>query len=147
MKKLSIFLVAILSLSFFTFSFAGDLVSPEAGRYFNEAIKAQKSGDFEKAKIGYNKTLLLDPNNLDWQKFILNNYGIMFVESGDFEKAESAFLEVLEIDPDYEPAKINLGILYDKRKSRLEALEYWAKLYNWEAGKPRKLIFSEQAQK
>ena len=124
------------------FCFAGDMVAKEAVNYFNAGVKAQKGAIFVDADINYTKALLMDPNNMEFQKNILNNRGIMFAQLGDSEKAEAAFKAVLSIDPQNRAAKLNLGLINEKRLSRCEALEYWAKIYNFDKQKPRDFIIS-----
>jgi tetratricopeptide (TPR) repeat protein len=127
-----------------SFCYAGELVSSEAGKYFNAGVKAQKGGNLVEAEINYQKTVLLDPNNLDWQKHILNNRGIMFMQMGDVEKAEAAFRAAMQIDPGYKPAKLNLGLLIDKQRSRCESLEYWFKVFKMEKMIPKKFVMSDE---
>lgn len=132
----------------FSLSYAGELVAKEAVNYYNEAVKAQKAANFAVADINYQKTLLLDPNNSKWKKFITNNYGVMYAQQGNLEKAEASFNEVLKIDPNYQPAKLNLGYIYEKRRSRLESLEYWLKVLNIDLDqlKPKDFILEENPQ-
>ncbi len=63
-------------------------------------------------------------------KIILNNSGIKYAKSGEWEKAEDAFKDVLSNDPSYKPARLNLGLVYDKIKTKKEAVAYWLKVYN-----------------
>ena len=58
-------------------------------------------------------------------KIILNNTGIKYARQDQWEKAEEAFKKVLSQDPDYKPAKLNLGLVYDKIKTKKEAINYW----------------------
>jgi len=128
---------------------AGELISKEAASYYNEGVKAQKASNFGEAEINYQKTLLLDPYNTDWEKFIINNRGIMYAQDGDLKKAEAAFNRALKIDPDYTVPKLNLGFIYEKRRSKLESIEYWLKVLNinLEEVKPKGFIIEEGQQK
>lgn len=139
-----IFLLFIMLLLCYNPLYAQGLTAKEAVNYFNQAVKAQEEGNYSEAKVAYKKTALLDPYNPEWQKFIGNNMGIIYVQEGNLEQAEAAFDAVLNIDPDYQPAKLNLGLVYDLRRTRLESLEYWADLFNWEEQKPRDFILEEQ---
>jgi tetratricopeptide (TPR) repeat protein len=125
-------------------SFAGKLISQEAVNYFNEGVRAQKTYNFFAANVSFQKALLVDPNNPKWHKAILNNQGIMCVQEEDFEKAEAFFSKALEIDPDYKLAQLNLGKVYDKTKSRLEALEYWAKVFKIDKLKPKDFAIEDE---
>ena len=124
-------------------SFAGDLIAKEAGTYYNEGVKAQKAGNFDAAETAYQKTLILAPNDLDWIKFITNNRGVILAKGGDLPRAEMAFKAALEIDPNYKSACMNLGLVYEKLKNRLESLEYWAKAFEFEKLKPKDFVLQE----
>jgi len=124
-----VFMLAI-SLLLAGIACAGELVAQEAITYYKEGVKAQKGSNFEAADVSYKKCLLVDPSNRNWKKYIFNNYGIMYAKQGDMESAEKAFNEALKIDPDYLPAKLNLGFVYDKRRTELEAIKYWLKALN-----------------
>jgi len=137
------FLLVLLILFCCNFSYAGKLTSKEAVNYYNEGVKLQKDSNFAAADLNYQKALLLDPNNTNWQKLILNNRGLMFAKIGDLENAEVSFKAALRIDPNYKPAQLNLGLVIERRFSRCEALEYWAKLFNWESSKPKEFIMAE----
>lgn len=111
-------------------AYAGELVAREAITYYKEGVKSQKGQNFEAADMAYKKCLLVDPYDQNWKKYIFNNYGIMYAKQGDMESAEKAFTEALKIDPNYLPAKLNLGFIYDKRRTELEAIKYWLKALN-----------------
>src|SRR3989338_4589999 len=106
-------------------SYSEDMMSEEAVNYYNEGVNAQKAGKFQAADVAYQKTLLIYPYNPAWQKFILNSRGVMYAREGDLKEEEGAFKAALQIDANYKSAQLNLGIIYDKYRSRLEALEYW----------------------
>jgi len=139
-----ILLLVILLLVFCSLSFAGELISKEAVTYYNAGVKAQKGANFVEADVNYSKALLLDPNNLTYQKCILNNRGIIFAQMGDLDQSEAAFKMALQIDPKYKPAKLNLGLINEKRRSRCESLEYWAKIFNFEKLKPKNFVIADE---
>jgi tetratricopeptide (TPR) repeat protein len=111
-------------------SFAGELVSKEAVNYYNEGVKLQKASNFAMADSMYQKTLLVDPYNTKWQKFILNNRGVMKAQQGSIEEGEVFFERSLQVDPNYLPARLNLGFIYEQRRSELESIKYWLKVLN-----------------
>jgi tetratricopeptide (TPR) repeat protein len=123
-----IFLAAL----FFTgTSYAGELVQAEAVKYYNEGIKAQKSGDFDSAKTAYQKAMTLaEGTRKDISKAIYNNFGVMYVFMENWELAAQAFSQALNLDPDYMNANFNLGILYAKMGDAPKALAYWGKALN-----------------
>jgi len=142
MNSKRILLVLISFLLCYNFAFAGSLVADEAGTYFNEGVKAQKGGNFQAAEISYQKTLLIAPDSKKWKKYIFNNYGAMFAQMGELQRAEEALNNALKVDPDYMPAKLNLGMINDKQRTRLESLEYWAKVFNLDSLKPKEFVVS-----
>jgi len=113
----------------------------EAHKYFNEGVKAQKSGDFEKASKEYSMAMMLTSR---YNKYILHNRGVMYAVRGDYANAAAAFKDVLELDPHYMPARLNLGRIYDIQADRCTALEYWANLLNIEKAKPKSFIIEEE---
>ena len=124
-------------------SYAGDLTSKEAVNYYNDGVKAQKGGNLAEADINYQKALLLDPNNREWVKFIMNNRGVMFAQFGDLDRADEAFRIALQADPGYKAAQMNMGILSDKRRTRCESLEYWAKVFDLDKLIPKKFVMAD----
>jgi len=129
-------------LVFGNFSYAGELASKEAMNYYNEGIQAQKSGNFEAAIAAYRKALLLGVEDIKYQKFIINNIGVIYAKNGDLENAKAMFKEVLSIDPNYETAVFNLGLIYDKEPDKIKAMEYWLRIL--EKFKPKDFIVEVQ---
>ena len=109
---------------------AGELVSKEAEGYYNEGVKLQKASNFALANSFYEKALLVDPYNNKWQKFVLNNRGAMLAQQGSIDEAESFFKKSLQVDSSYLPPKLNLGFIYEQRRSELESIKYWLKVLN-----------------
>ena len=107
------------------FSFAQDLLKPDAIERYNEGVKLQRGSNYEQAEGLYQKALLLDPTSARLQKLVANNRGVIYAKKGKLEKAEKYFKEALKIDPDFKMAKLNLGFIYQGRKSELESLKYW----------------------
>lgn len=102
------------------------LLSGEAAKYYNKAVKAQEKGDFETAYTLYQKTMLLNPA---FQVPVVNNLGVMFVYRNEWDKARASFSEVLSVNPDYKPALFNLGLLHYMRGDEKEALRHWIKFF------------------
>ena len=63
-------------------------------------------------------------------KINLNNEGIKYARLGQWQKAEETFKGLLKQYPDYRPAKLNLGLVYDKSKSKREAMNYWLAIFD-----------------
>ena len=87
-------------------------------------LKALKPKDFVSVFSG-NEEFLRNCTTPLCSKIILNNTGIKYARQDQWEKAEEAFKKVLSQDPDYKPAKLNLGLVYDKIKTKKEATNYW----------------------
>ncbi len=119
------------------------LMSEFAQEHYLKGVAAQEGNDFVEAEEWYQKALILEPNNLILQKYVLNNRAAMYAKQGNLEKAENSFKELLKIDPNYKLAELNLGLIYDQRRTRLEALEYWAKMFKLEDRKPKDFILEQ----
>ena len=133
-------LLAAMALFFFSLVYAAGkkpLYNEFAREHFARGVVAQEGGNFIEAEDCYQKALLIDPSNANLRKFVMQNRAVMYAKEGDFQKAETAFNALLRIDPNYKIAELNLGIIYDQKKSRLEALEYWAKMFKLEDQKPK----------
>ncbi|MDD5583917.1 MAG: tetratricopeptide repeat protein [Candidatus Omnitrophica bacterium] len=144
MRIIALTFLVLLLTSGTSFTAEKGFSSEDAVNYYNEGVKAQQSGDYNTAFNAYQKTLLLAPDNLEYQKCIRNNLGIMYFQRQEYEAAEQFFKEALIIDPDCGFAKLNLGLVYDVRKSKDESLQYWAQLLNLEAMKPKSFIIAPQ---
>jgi len=127
----------------FNLSFAEGLMAAQAKEYYQDGVKAQKGGNFETADTFYQKALIVDPNNPEWQKAVLNNRGIMSAMAGDTEAAEQLFSRALKIDSNYKVAQFNLGLIYEKRRTRLESLEYWVKIFELDKMIPKNYIVED----
>jgi len=143
-KQVVFFILAFLF--FYSLCYAENMFSDQAADYYKEGVKAQKASNYAMADENYQKTLLLDPYNNDWKKFIVNNRGVMFAKMGDMMNAERMFNEALKIDPDYELAKLNLGLIVEGRLTRLEYLEYWMKMLNIDIEKLKPKSYGIQEQ-
>jgi tetratricopeptide (TPR) repeat protein len=138
-KVLPLLMVMVL---FAGFVYAEGIASrEEAYKYYNEGVRAQKNGDYEKANKEYSMAMMLTSK---YNKFILHNKGVMYATRGDYASAAAAFKEVLSMDPNYMPARLNLGRIYDIQADKCTALEYWADLLNIEKAKPKSFIVEEE---
>ena len=90
---------------------ASELLIQEALNYYNAGVKAQEWDDFAGAEINYQKAVLIDRR---LEKFVFNNFGVMFAKRGLFQEAELAFSQALSIEPDYKTAISNIFLLYQK---------------------------------
>ncbi len=129
----------------FTCALSGEVISREADNYYAEGVKQQKGDNFLQADTFYQKALLVDPSNLKLKRSILNNYGAMLGQQGFLDEAEENLLESLRIDPNYLPAKLNLGFIYEQRRSELESIKYWLQVLqiNLDDIKPKGFVLGE----
>jgi len=87
-------------------------------------LKALKPKDFVSVFSG-NEEFLQNCTTPLCTEIILNNTGIQYARQEQWERAEETFKNILSQDPDYMPAKLNLGLVYDKIKTKKEAIDYW----------------------
>jgi len=134
------FIILLLS---YTLSNAGELFSEHAEESFREGIKAHKAGNLPEAGALYQKALLLNPNDDVLQKHIANNHAVIVAKMGHLKEAEEMFNDIINRYPDYKAAAVNLGFIYDKRRSRLESLEYWIEVLELQKIKPTDYLIDE----
>jgi tetratricopeptide (TPR) repeat protein len=140
-KRVLFLIFAFLLFLFFRFSSAAeDLMRNSAIDYFNEGTNFQKAANFIEAESCYQKALLVGAYDRDLQRLVFNNMGVIYAKRGDFDTAEEFFNQALQIDPNYKLPQLNLGIIYESRRSRLESLEYWAKVFDFEKLKPKDFV-------
>jgi len=139
-RVLLAFIILLLS---YTVSGAGELFDQHAEESFREGIKAHKAGNFPEAGALYQKAYMLNPNNAEMAKHIMNNHAIIVAETGNLAEAEEMFKDLIKRYPDYKPAAINLGFIYDKRRSRVESLEYWIEVLELQKLKPTDYLIDE----
>jgi tetratricopeptide (TPR) repeat protein len=126
MKRVAVLLFFVLVLA--VSSFASEVISKEAVNYYNQGVELQKASNFQAAEAMYQKTLLIDPYDVKWQVYILNNRGVALASLGRVDEAEVLFNEALKLDGNYLPAKLNLGFIYEQRRSELESIKYWLRV-------------------
>jgi tetratricopeptide (TPR) repeat protein len=119
---------------------ASELVMREAINYYNEGVAAQMIRHFPEAYTAYEKALLIGPYGGFLKKYLHNNLGGIFYEIGDMEKAEYNYVEALKVDPQYEHARLNLGLVFDKTKDRVSSLEFWTDVFSLESLKPKDFV-------
>ncbi|MCG8430659.1 MAG: hypothetical protein MJA29_05775 [Candidatus Omnitrophica bacterium] len=123
-------LLAVLAvLLLFECSFAG-LTFREAQRYLKEAVRFHKDGNYIAAKDAYHKAWRVAAHDTGYRKMILNNLGTLYMKTGSYMEAEEVFKEILAIDPSYQPARLNLGLVYERIKPPEEVREYWLKVFD-----------------
>ena len=109
-------------------AYAG-LAQKEAQSYYDEGIEYQKNNEYFGAQVAYNKVLVLAHDNLELQKKVLNNISLMFLKQNKLAEAEVVLNRALEVDPHFQPALMNLGLLYEVRGEKERAWEHWLKAF------------------
>ncbi|MCX7927635.1 MAG: tetratricopeptide repeat protein [Candidatus Omnitrophica bacterium] len=132
MKTKIYWVTTIILLIFPIFSFCQNSFKVEEGlARYNEAVRAQKAGDFVTAKAHYQKTMmLLGGERPDIMKAVYNNMGVLQARMGNTQAAEAAFHAALAIDPDYKEANFNIGVFYGQLGDIEKALFYLTKILN-----------------
>ncbi len=80
--------------------------------YWYSGLAYYKLGKYEKAKVDFEKALVLNP----YHSFLLNDYAGVLIQLGDLLKAESTYLKVIHLAPGFLEPKLNLCALYYKQK-------------------------------
>jgi len=92
----------------------------EAEARYQEALIAQRKGDFRKAKELYRKVLTLDPGHVK----ALNNLGVIYMGQKMRGKAIAAFGRAVVLKKDYVDPYYNLACLYAQTNEIDESLWY-----------------------
>jgi Flp pilus assembly protein TadD len=131
-------------LTFFSFSYAGELFSEEARNAYNQGVAAQRKGNFDEASACYKRVNLLvgDADDTYW-RLILHNVAVMHALRGDLDSAESLLLDLLKENPKDEKVIQNLAVLYNRRGDSKKALEYCSK----PSKSPDKFLMEQEVEK
>ncbi len=89
--------------------------------YFNQGVKAAKSGDYRNALEKFQKAKKAGINNAALQY----NFGVAHYKLGSYEKAKKAFTLLSEIDKFKQLAYYNLGLVANKQKDRVAAIAWF----------------------
>jgi tetratricopeptide (TPR) repeat protein len=84
-----------------------DAVSPEARQNYDDALKAMRNGNTEKAR---NMLLALTENYPDLSG-PYTNLGLIYFREGKTDKAEEAFLQAIKVNPNSAVSYNHLGII------------------------------------
>ena len=124
-------LIVGIVLAFVVSAYAGEASRQMLVQYYNEGVKAQKSGDIFAAKAAYQKaSLIIGSKEPDLTKAIYNNFGAIYAQLGNVEAAQKAFQAALNIDPNYKLANYNMGVLYAALGDAQRALQYLVRAFN-----------------
>ena len=131
MMSIRIWWIVVLSLLVAVTSYAGEGIQAEAVKYYNEGVRAQKSGDLDAARTAYQKAIIIaEGGRKDILKASYNNLGAIAANKENLSSAAQAFNEALSIDKYYKEANFNVAILYLKIGNTEKAMEYLSKALN-----------------
>jgi tetratricopeptide (TPR) repeat protein len=104
-------------------SYAG-IAASEAIGYYNEGVRAQKSGNSQGALIAYQKAMMMGITDARYRCYIFNNAAAAYAEQGDMGQAESMLQEALAVNPNYKLANFNMAVIYIRQGLCNKALDY-----------------------
>jgi Tfp pilus assembly protein PilF len=94
----------------------------DAAALFQQALDAQRAGDYVRARDLYLRVIALTPNNAE----AYNNLGAVYRALGDLVAAEASYRRAVTADPRYAGAWSNLGAvlgLLGRRQEAIQALQ------------------------
>ena len=110
--------------------------------YFNQGIKAAKSGDYRAALAQFQKAKNAGLDNLALQY----NFGVTYYKLGKFEKAKKAISGLTGTDKYEQLAYYNLGLIANKQKDKAASIAWFQRAFR--TGKSDKVkILSREALK
>ena len=94
----------------------------DAAALFQQALDAQRAGDYVRARDLYLRVITITPNNAE----AYNNLGAVYRALGDLVAAEASYRRAVTADPRYAGAWSNLGAvlgLLGRRQEAIQALQ------------------------
>jgi tetratricopeptide (TPR) repeat protein len=88
------------------------------------AVLYDKQGQFDKARVEYEKVLQKNPNDAD----TLNNLGYGYYSRGQWEQAEQYLRKAVTANPRHEHAWVNLGMTLAQQQRYEQSLEAFARV-------------------
>ena len=92
----------------------------DAKELYDRARQFQKSGRLREARRLYQRTLTLDPRNVQ----AVNNIGVTFLQERNFTEAQKNFEDATRLQPDYVDPYYNLACLYAIQGDTKKGLDY-----------------------
>ena len=90
------------------------------------AEQAKVKGDINQAILLYRHWIDSSASN---DRFVaLFNVGVLLADQKKYKEAEPVYLRALEIAPGFQPARINLGLLYERLGDTERAIHEWRKV-------------------
>lgn len=93
-----------------------------AAEYRDQGLKAQNSGDLDKALVYYQKAMEMDPG----LAVAYNDAGVIYEAKGWYDRAKQAYGKAIELEPTLGSPYYNLGSIYEK-EGDLEKASYYFK--------------------
>lgn len=98
-----------------------EVVSPEARQNYDEALKAMRNGDNDKAK----QLLLSLSTTYPNLSGPYTNLGLIYFREGKVDEAEAAFQHAIKVNPKSAVSYNHLGIIYRGKGKFQEAKQYY----------------------
>jgi tetratricopeptide (TPR) repeat protein len=98
---------------------------------FNQAYALMEIRQWQKAIIGFQQVLSMNPNHV--QSY--GNMGICYANIGEKQKALAALNKALELDPNYEPALVNRNVVMSLEEghklppTKVASVEYYRDVF------------------
>lgn len=125
-------LLCLMALCIPVSAFAGQMLYTDAVEAYNNALKEQRAGNYEKSLADYKRALMLmSPDEQGFRKFVLNNSALMALNQGETDQAEVLWQQALELDPKYKLAAENLGLLYVRKGEPDKAIKIWMTAFDF----------------
>ncbi|MBU1124922.1 MAG: tetratricopeptide repeat protein [Candidatus Omnitrophica bacterium] len=100
------------------------LISSDPQLFAHFGSEQQKLGNYVLAEKYYDKSLEIDPQNIE----VICNIGLIYTRKKEFEKAIRCYTEVIKALPGDPRGYYNMGIVYHNMGNKAEALKQAAKL-------------------
>jgi len=92
----------------------------DAKELYDRAREFQKNGRLREARRLYQRTLALDPQNVQ----AVNNIGVTYLQEKNFTEAQKNFEDAMRLQPDYVDPYYNLACLYAIQGDTRKGLDY-----------------------
>ena len=103
---------------------AGWVTDQPTSVVFDQAARALASGDYATAEQGFKTVLRREPNNIG----AIGDLGIIYARTNRADQAIAAYQRALRLSPGDEPLLLNLGLVYLKQESHVQAEPYFARV-------------------
>lgn len=89
---------------------------------FQQAYQYQREGNWEAARLGYERVLELDPQHMG----TLVNLGVLYKKQGEYEQASRLYERALQHKPNHVIAHYNLALVYEQQGRLADAVRHYS---------------------